>query len=55
LISAKSFNAGFAMAELSERDKMGIVQITAAVVVTYKGVLTLIKVSILCFYLRIGK
>ncbi|KAF2659649.1 hypothetical protein K491DRAFT_590728 [Lophiostoma macrostomum CBS 122681] len=54
LISAKSFNAGFTMAQLSDRDMMGIVQITAAVVVTYKGVLTLIKVSILCFYLRIA-
>ncbi|KAF2746129.1 hypothetical protein M011DRAFT_426069 [Sporormia fimetaria CBS 119925] len=54
IVLAKSFNLGFSGADLSPDDMVGIIKITAAVVVTYKLVLTLTKVSILCFYLRIA-
>ncbi|KAF2475902.1 uncharacterized protein BDR25DRAFT_278650 [Lindgomyces ingoldianus] len=54
LIGAKSFKAGFSGAQLSVSDMQGILKITTAIVVTYKMTLTMIKVSILCFYLRLA-
>ncbi|KAF2276366.1 uncharacterized protein EI97DRAFT_433207 [Westerdykella ornata] len=54
LIEAKSFNAGFSGKDLSPHDMVGLIKVTIAVVVTYKLVLTLAKVSILLFYLRIA-